>query len=85
MAATVSPIIPESLLKAIPLMIDFPTERFWANYDQNADVFYINFQRPQKATDSEMTDDGYLLRYRDDQLVGITILDASTRSEGPAH
>ena len=66
-------------------MIDFPTEHFWVNYDNEADVLYISFQRPQKATDSEMTDDGYLLRYRDDQLVGITILDASTRSEDPAH
>jgi len=75
----------DSVLKAIPMLIDFPTERFWVNYDQEADVLYISFQRPQKATDSEMTEDGYLLRYRDDKLVGITIFDASTRSGDPAH
>jgi uncharacterized protein YuzE len=44
-----------------------------------ADVLYISFRRPQKATDTEMTDEGILLRYRDSELVGITILDASAR------
>jgi uncharacterized protein YuzE len=50
------------------------------DYDQEADVLYISFERPENATDSEMTDDGILLRYRKDQLVGMTIMDASTRS-----
>ena len=59
--------------------IGFPASRFWVDYDREADVLYISFARPQKATDTEMTDDGLLLRYRDDQLVGVTILDASTR------
>ena len=85
MATNMNPTISGSVLKAVPMLIDFPAERFWVNYDQEADVLYISFQRPQKATDSEMTDDGYLLRYRDDKLVGITILDASTRSEDPTH
>ena len=65
---------------APPLLIDFPTQRFGVDYDNEADVLYISFQRPQKATDSEMTDEGILLRHRDNQLVGITILDASMRA-----
>jgi uncharacterized protein YuzE len=40
---------------------------------------YISFERPQRATDTEMTESGTLLRYRGDRLVGITILEASTR------
>lgn len=72
--------IPASVLEAIPLLIDFPTQRFWVDYDQEADVLYISFQRPQQATNTEMTDDGLLLRYREEQLVGITVLDASKRS-----
>ena len=64
----------------MPFLIDFPTERYWVDYDSEADVLYISFQRPQKATDSKMTDDGILLRYRDKQAVGITVLEASTRS-----
>lgn len=80
MEKTIGPKIPNSVFRAVPLLIDFPVQRFWVDYDSEADVLYISFQRPQKATDTEMTDDGILLRYRDDQLVGITILDASTRS-----
>lgn len=64
----------------MPFLIDFPTQRYWIDYDSEADVLYISFQRPQKATDSKMTDDGVLLRYRGKQLVGITVLEASTRS-----
>jgi uncharacterized protein YuzE len=82
MAAISSQTVPHTVLQSIPLLLDFPTPRFWVDYDQEADVLYISFERPQNATDSEMTDDGILLRYRDDQLVGVTILDASTRSSG---
>jgi uncharacterized protein YuzE len=55
-----------------------PARRFWVDYDAEADVLYISFERPQKATDSVMTEDGILLRYRGDRLVGITVLEAST-------
>jgi len=51
------------------------------DYDADADVLYISFERPQKATDSEMTEDGILMRYRGKKLVGITILDASKRKK----
>lgn len=80
MEKTISPEIPDSVSQAVPLLIDFPARRFWVDYDSEVDVLYLSFQRPQKATDSEMTDEGILLRYRDNQLVGITVLDASTRS-----
>jgi hypothetical protein len=36
-------------------------------------------KRPQKVTDSEMLENGVLLRYKGDDVVGITILDASKR------
>lgn len=68
-----------SLSRAVPFLIGFPASRFWVDYDKEADVLYISFAHPQEATDTEMTDDGLLLRYRDSQLVGVTILDASTR------
>jgi uncharacterized protein YuzE len=70
----------ESIFQAVPLLIGFPVPRFYVDYDKEADVLYISFERPQKATDTEMTDEGMLFRYRDDKLVGITILDASTRN-----
>lgn len=69
-----------SILEAVPLLTSFPAQRFQVDYDREADVLYVSFERPQKATDTEMTDDGVLLRYRGKQLVGVTILDASTRA-----
>ena len=38
-------------------------------------------QITQKATESEMRDDGVLLRYKRDKLVGITILEASKKGQ----
>lgn len=80
MEATLTPAMMQSVTRAIPLLLTFPAQRFWVDYDADADVLYISFQRPQQATDTEMTDEGILLRYRGKELVGITILDASTRS-----
>lgn len=67
------------ILQAMPYLIRFPSQRFWVDYDAEADVLYVSLERPQKATDSVMTDNGVLLRYRGDQLVGVTILEASAR------
>ncbi len=69
------------IFQALPYLTRFPSSRFWVDYDEAAAVLYLSFQRPQKATDSEMTDEGILLRYREDELVGVTILDVSTRTE----
>ena len=71
----------QSIFQAVPSLVGFPVPRYWVDYDQEADVLYISFERPQKATDTEMTDDGLLLRYRDENLVGVTVLDASTRGQ----
>jgi uncharacterized protein YuzE len=79
MVKTLTTEIPPLVLQAIPLLINFPRTRFYVDYDREADVLYISFDRPQQATDSFMNDDGILFRYRDEKLVGITILDASTR------
>jgi uncharacterized protein YuzE len=67
------------VVEAAPYLLKFPHRKMWIDYDQEADVLYINFKRPQKGTDSEMTENGILLRYREKELVGITILDASKR------
>jgi uncharacterized protein YuzE len=53
--------------------------KVWIDFDKEADVLYLSFEKPQKATDSEMRDDGVLLRYKHDKLVGIKILEASKR------
>ncbi|MBN1346079.1 MAG: DUF2283 domain-containing protein [Phycisphaerae bacterium] len=67
------------LLKAVPRLVDLPTSRMSIDYDAEADVLYISFQRPQRAKDSEMRDDGIIIHRRDKRIVGVTILEASTR------
>ena len=67
------------VFEATPNLLKFRKNKLWIDYDEEADVLYLSFQRPQKATESEMRDDGVLLRYKRDKLVGITILEASKR------
>ncbi len=69
--------VKKMVVGAIPMLLDFPANRFHVDYDKEADVLYISFERPQKATDTEIADEGILLRYRENKLVGITILNAS--------
>ena len=81
MEATVESPIPRSVFSAVPHLISFPADKFQVDYDKEADVLYLSFERPQKATDTETGEDGIIRRYRDGRLVGLTILDASTRLE----
>ena len=67
------------ILKAVPRLVRFPLKRMWLDFDAEADVLYISFRRPQHATDSEMREDGILVHRRGKQVVGLTILEASTR------
>ena len=59
------------------VVLQFPLKRFWVDYDDEADVLYISFRRPQKATNTITSEEGLLLRYQGKELVGITVLDAS--------
>ena len=68
------------VFKATPHLLKFPVGRMWIDYDKGADVLYISFKRPQKATDSEMLKSGILVRYKGKEIVGLTILEASKRA-----
>ena len=66
-------------LKAVPQLVKLPKKQMWIDYDEEADVLYLSFRKPQKASDSEMRDDGIIVHRRGKEIVGLTILDASTR------
>jgi len=70
------------LLESLPHVLRLPSKKVWFDFDEEADVLYVSFERPQGATDSELTDDGVLLRYRGDELVGVTIMNAKKRLGG---
>ncbi len=60
-------------------VLALPVRQMWSDYDVEADVLYISFRKPQQANDSIMESDGNVYHYRDDELVGITVLNASTK------
>ena len=68
----------QSIFRALPSLLDVPRTRYWVDYDEEVDVLYISFSHPQKATDTQITEDGLLLRYRGENLVGVTVLEASS-------
>ena len=67
------------LLRVVPQLVKFPVKRMSMDYDEEADVLYLSFRRPQNASESHMRDDGIILHRRGKQIVGLTILEASTR------
>ncbi len=67
------------LLQATPYLVKFPKTHIWLDYDVEADVLYLHFEEQPHSTHSEMRDDGIILDYRGNHLVGLTILEASRR------
>jgi len=66
-------------IKLVPALRRAPQGYLWSSYDEEADTLYINFKKPSHATDSELTDDDIIIRYEDDEVIGITILHAGKR------
>ncbi|HHT9145649.1 MAG: DUF2283 domain-containing protein [Candidatus Brocadiaceae bacterium] len=64
------------ILESIPYLLKMPSK--WVDYDDEADVLYISFKKPQQANDSIMEDD-IVFHYHNDDLVGLTILHAKGR------
>lgn len=66
----------QKISEAIPYLLSMPSKTMWIDYDEKADVLYISFEKPQNATDSEMTND-VIVHYREKDVVGVTVLHAS--------
>ena len=56
-----------------------PSNRIWIDYDEEADVLYISFRKPQQAKNSIMEDD-IIYHYHGEAIVGITILHAKNKA-----
>ena len=76
--------IVRDVLESLPHLLKLPSKQMWFDFDEEADVLYVSFERPQGATDSELDENGVLTRYRGDRLVGVTILNARKRFAAPA-
>tara|TARA_Y100001972_G_scaffold129077_1_gene193999 strand:- start:4732 stop:4926 length:195 start_codon:yes stop_codon:yes gene_type:complete len=51
----------------------------WTDFDTEADVLYIHFKKPSHADNSEMIDDDIIIRYENNEVIGISILNASKK------
>lgn len=60
-------------------LIKLPSEHMWVDYDKEADILYLSFRKPQRAKTTNEFDDDILIRKDGKKIVGITILNASTR------
>jgi len=67
------------LLRVVPNLIKLSRRRLWLDYDVEADVLYLHFEEKPASNHSVMREDGVVLDYRDDHLVGLTVLEASRR------
>ena len=69
----------QQYLDLIPTVKKSPRRVIWLSYDEEADVLYINFKKPSRATDSEIMEDDVIVRYEGDEIIGITVLHAGQR------
>ncbi len=66
-------------LDLVPVLLRSPHGVLSSSYDAEADVLYISLKHGSTATDSELTDDDVIIRYEGTEVVGLTVLHASTR------
>ncbi len=69
----------EKISALVPHLLGIPHKKLWVDYDEEADVLYVDFKKPSHADDSELTDDDTIIRYEKGQVVGITFLNAKKR------
>ena len=64
----------DKIRELVPHLLDIPHKKVWVDYDEGADVLYVNFKKPSHADDSELTDDDVIIRYEKGSVVGMTFL-----------
>jgi uncharacterized protein YuzE len=63
------------ILQSVPHLLNMPSNHIWIDYDEDSDVLYVSFRKPQHADDSEL-EENVITHYSGDQIVGITVIDA---------
>ncbi|GJQ53224.1 MAG: hypothetical protein HKUEN02_20710 [Anaerolineaceae bacterium] len=71
----------DNLLSFVPQALQLHQKNIWLSYDEEADVLYLNFKKPSHADDSELLENDVLVRYEGEEVVGITIMNASKKTQ----
>lgn len=72
----------KEIFEAVPHIRKIGAKHLWFDFDYEADVLYVSLDRPQRATDTDILEDGVFLRLRDEKIVGMTITDVSKKFKG---
>jgi len=69
------------VVRTLPTLVStLGQNKIFLHYDDGADVLYVNFNdKPVEADDSELTDDGLIIRYRDGKVIGVTMMNAQNK------
>ncbi|HWF58834.1 MAG TPA: DUF2283 domain-containing protein [Nitrospira sp.] len=70
----------QDYVRFLPVLNRTPHHAARLSYDVETDAFSVSFTQPSYATDSQMTDDDLIIRYRRDAIIGFTVLHASRRT-----
>jgi len=70
------------ILTFVPQVLQLNQKNIWLSYDEEADVLYVNFKKPSHADDSELLDNDVVVRYENDEVIGMTIMNASKKVTG---
>jgi uncharacterized protein YuzE len=69
----------ENVMTFVPQVLKLQQNNIWLSYDEEADVLYFNFKKPSHADDSELLDTDVIVRYENEEVVGLTVLNASKK------
>ena len=69
----------DQVITFVPQVLQLNQKNIWLSYDEEADVLYLNFKKPSHADDSELLDNDIIVRYENDEIIGMTILNASKK------
>jgi uncharacterized protein YuzE len=71
----------DRVLTVMPQVLQLHQKNIWFSYDNEADVLYLNFKKPSHADDSELLDNDVIVRYEGEEVVGMTIMNASKKTK----
>ena len=71
----------DRVLNFVPQALQLHQKNIWLSYDEEADVLYLNFKKPSHADDTELLDNDVLVRYEGEEVVGMTIMNASKKTQ----
>ena len=72
-------VIINDIMQALKAVSHSNADNLHIRYDKEADVMYVSFGPPVPADDSELGEDNILYRYRNGEVVGLTVTHFSNR------